>query len=149
MLFPALLAQVDSTELVLWHRASDSAPKGCGLLFSFQSLFYLISPCFFLYLLGSLSLSRFEVTVTSVSTSSPTPSVSLRGRLSKTHRFSRHCVGACLMPTLSALAQRPNLAHLWLSVTGLLTGGAAASSGGPAAAGGGGGGGAAGGAAPA
>ena len=42
MLFPALLAQVDSTELVLWHRASDSAPKGCGLLFSFQSLFYLL-----------------------------------------------------------------------------------------------------------
>ena len=27
------------------------------------------------------------------------------------------------MPTLSVLAQRPNLAHLWLAVTGLLTAG--------------------------
>ena len=27
------------------------------------------------------------------------------------------------MPTLSLLAQRPNLAHLWLAVTGLLTAG--------------------------
>ena len=31
-----------ATELVFWHRASASAPKGCGLLFSFQSLFYLL-----------------------------------------------------------------------------------------------------------
>ena len=31
-----------ATELVVWHRASASAPKGCGLLFSFQSLFYLL-----------------------------------------------------------------------------------------------------------
>ena len=32
-----------ATELVFWHRASASAPKGCGLLFSFQSLFYLFA----------------------------------------------------------------------------------------------------------
>ena len=31
-----------ATELVVWHRASASALKGCGLLFSFQSLFYLL-----------------------------------------------------------------------------------------------------------
>ena len=30
-----------ATELVFWHRASDCAPKGCGLLFSFLSLFCL------------------------------------------------------------------------------------------------------------
>ena len=30
-----------ATELVFWHRASDCAPKGCGLLFSFLSLLYL------------------------------------------------------------------------------------------------------------
>ena len=56
MLFPALLAQVDSTELVLWPRASDSAPKGCGLLFSFQSLFYLLVS-FCTCLVVSLSLA--------------------------------------------------------------------------------------------
>ena len=30
-----------ATELVFWHRASDCAPKGCGLLFPFLYLLYL------------------------------------------------------------------------------------------------------------
>ena len=77
MLFPALLAQVDSTELVLWHRASDSAPKGCGLLFSFLFLFYLS-------VLSAFACS-FEVTVTSVSLP---PFVSRRGLSNTNQRLS-------------------------------------------------------------
>ena len=81
MLFPALLAQVDSTELVLWHRASDSAPKGCGPLFSFLSLFYLLVS-FCICLVGIPSL---EVTVTSISLS---PFVSRRGLSNTNQRLS-------------------------------------------------------------
>ena len=36
------MPRAPATELVFWHRASAGAPKGCGLLFSFQSLFYLL-----------------------------------------------------------------------------------------------------------
>ena len=35
------MPRAPATELVFWHRASDFAPEGCGLLFSFLSLFYL------------------------------------------------------------------------------------------------------------
>ena len=100
MLFPALLAQVDSTELVLWHRASDSAPKGCGLLFSFQSLFYLlVSFCTCLVALKLRSL-RFHsprlcraavfLIQTNVSLGHPPKSLRVHPTVAGAARASRH-----------------------------------------------------------
>ena len=37
------MPRAPATELVFWHRVSDCAPKGCGLLFSFLFLFYLFA----------------------------------------------------------------------------------------------------------
>ena len=65
------MPRAPATELVFWHRVSDCAPKGCGLLFSFLFLFYL-------FVLSALACFDccFEVTVTSISLP---PFVSRRG----------------------------------------------------------------------
>ena len=71
------LPRAPATELVFWHRVSDCAPKGCGLLFSFLFLFYLS-------VLSAFACS-FEVTVTSVSLP---PFVSRRGLSNTNQRLS-------------------------------------------------------------
>ena len=71
------MPRAPATELVFWHRASDCAPRGCGLLFSFLSLFYLF--------VSSAFACSFEVTVTSVSLP---PFVSHRGLFNTNQRLS-------------------------------------------------------------
>ena len=73
------MPRAPATELVFWHRVSDCAPKGCGLLFSFLLLFYL----FALYAFAC----RSEVTVTSVSLP---PFVSHRGLFNTNQRLSHN-----------------------------------------------------------
>ena len=71
------MPRAPATELVFWHRVSDYAPKGCGLLFSFLFLFYLFA-------LSALACCS-EVTVTSVSLP---PFVSRRGLSNTNQRLS-------------------------------------------------------------
>ena len=71
------MPRAPATELVFWHRVSDCAPKGCGLLFSFLFLFYLFA-------LSALACCS-EVTVTSVSLP---PFVSRRGLSNTNQRLS-------------------------------------------------------------
>ena len=79
-LFTALglaMPRAPAPELVFWHRVSDCAPKGCGLLFSFLFLFYLFA-------LSALACCS-EVTVTSISLP---PFVSRRGLSNTNQRLS-------------------------------------------------------------
>ena len=89
------MLRAPATKLVLWHRASDSAPKGCGLLFSFQSLFYLLvsfCTCLVALKLRSLRfhsprLCRAAVFLIQTNVSLP-PFVSRRGLSNTNQRLS-------------------------------------------------------------
>ena len=75
------MPRAPATELVFWHRVSDCAPKGCGLLSSFLFLLYLFA-------LSALACCS-EVTVISV----PLPPFVSRRGLSNTNQ--RLSLGLC------------------------------------------------------
>ena len=95
------MPRAPATELVFWHRVSDCAPKGCGLLFSFLFLFYLFA-------LSALACCS-EVTVTSVSLP---PFVSRRGLSNTNQRLSPDLFNSPASRSANLLARPPVLTAL-------------------------------------